>query len=53
MDFAAPHAGFVVAAYAVTLVGLCLLVVATMIRDRRLSRGIARAELRKRQAETR
>jgi heme exporter protein CcmD len=53
MDFAAPHAGFVVAAYAVTLAGLCIIVVATMIRDRRLSREVAGAEQRKRQAEAR
>jgi heme exporter protein CcmD len=44
MDFAAPHTGFVIAAYAVSLAGLVLLIALTIARDRRLSREVAELE---------
>lgn len=48
MDFAAPHTGFVVASYAVTLAGLAFLTIMTLMRDRRLAREAAELESRKR-----
>jgi heme exporter protein CcmD len=47
MDFAAPHIGFVIASYAVTLAGLLILIVATVTRDRKLAREAANLEGRK------
>ena len=47
MDFAAPHTGFVVASYAVSLFGLAVLVLTTLMRDRKLAREAAALETRK------
>ena len=47
MDFAAPHTGFVIAAYAMTIAGLAALVLLTVMRDRRLAREAAELEARR------
>ena len=47
MDLAAPHSGFVIAAYAVTIAGLVVLVIVTVWRDRRLAREAADLEARR------
>jgi heme exporter protein CcmD len=44
MNLAAPHIGFVIAAYAVTFIALALLVVSIVQRDRRLRRELAHLE---------
>ena len=41
MDFSAAHVSFVVAAYAVSFAGLAVLVLAILLRDRRLRRQVA------------
>ena len=46
MDFGAPHAGFVIAAYAVSAAVLVALLVATFARDR-----LQRAEVKKLEAQ--
>ncbi len=46
MDFAAPHMGFVVAAYAVSAAGLVALVVAIYARLRRTTRLLQSLEAR-------
>ena len=38
MDFAAAHAGFVIAAYTVSFAGLAAMVFFILLRDRRLQR---------------
>jgi heme exporter protein CcmD len=41
MDFTAAHVSFVIAAYAVSLVGLAALVLFILLRDRRLKQWAA------------
>jgi heme exporter protein CcmD len=41
MDFAAAHAAFVIAAYAVSLAGLVALLLFILLRDRKLARQVA------------
>jgi heme exporter protein CcmD len=41
MDLNAAHVSFVVAAYAVSLIGLAALVAFVLLRDRRLKRQVA------------
>jgi heme exporter protein CcmD len=53
MDFAAPHTGFVIASYAISLAGLLVLVGAILWRDRRLARAAADLESRKRRGDPR
>jgi heme exporter protein CcmD len=48
MDLAAPHSGFVVTSYAVTLAALAVLTIVTLMRDRKLSRESTELESRKR-----
>jgi heme exporter protein CcmD len=47
MDLAAPHTGFVLASYAVSLAGLAALIVATVARDRKLAHEAADLEARR------
>ena len=47
MDFSAPHTGFVAAAYAATMAGLVMLVIVTLMRDRKLAREAADLEARR------
>jgi heme exporter protein CcmD len=51
MDFSAPHTGFVIAAYAVTIAALLALVIVTIMRGRRLSREAADLEARRGRGE--
>ena len=44
MDFGAPHAGFVIAAYAVSAAVLVVLFVATLARDRLKSRELKKLD---------
>jgi heme exporter protein CcmD len=44
MDLAAAHAGFVIAAYAVSFAGLAAMVLFILLRDRRLQRQAATLE---------
>jgi heme exporter protein CcmD len=53
MDFAAPHTGFVIASYAVTVGGLAVMVLATVLRDRRLTQKAEELEARRSRLESR
>lgn len=53
MDFAAPHTGFVIASYAVSIAGLVILAAAILLRDRKLAREVADLETRNRRGDPR
>lgn len=44
MDFAASHTAFVIAAYAVSFLGLAGLALFVVLRDRKLAREVARLD---------
>lgn len=50
MDFSATHIGFVIAAYALTLVFLAGLIVSTLGRDRRLRAEAERLDAQRKKA---
>ena len=52
MDFAAPHAGFVIASYVVSIAGLVGMVLATVLRSRRLAQKAEELEGRGSRKET-
>ena len=51
MDLAAPHTGFVIAAYVVSIAGLAGMVLATVLRDRRNTRRAEQLEARRSRKE--
>ena len=52
MDFSANHIGFVIASYALTLVFLAGLIIATLGRDRRLRAEAERLDTQRRKPRT-
>lgn len=50
MDFSANHVGFVIASYALSLVFLGGLVIATLARDRMLRREVERLDTQRKKA---
>jgi heme exporter protein CcmD len=53
MDFAAPHTGFVIASYVVSIAGLAAMVLVTVLRDRRLRQKTEELETRRSRKESR
>jgi heme exporter protein CcmD len=44
MDFTAPHAGFVIAAYAISALVLAAVIIAIVARDRKMRRDLDRQQ---------
>ncbi|HEY0145250.1 MAG TPA: heme exporter protein CcmD [Methylovirgula sp.] len=51
MNFAAPHVGFVIAAYAIAFVVISVMVIGTLVDYRSLKKSLERVETRTRRTQ--